>query len=426
MRIFRDLLLIATLSTPVAAHALESLDRVAAVVNDGIVMESEVNQRLSLVTLQLEARNAQLPPQQVLRSQVLDQLILEKLQAQIAKKQGVRVGDQELNDTLQRIAKENNLTLAQFREALIAQGRDYAQVRAQIRRDLLNQKVQQTLVNRRISVTDQEVQNYLNSGQNKTRLDAEYQVNNILVALPSPASPQQIKAAQKKAEDLIKRLKAGANFADLAVSESDAPNALNGGDLGWRKPGELPADIAAAIRELQPGEFSKIVRTPSGFNIIYVRDRRGDQTAMIEQARARHILIKPTEIRSPVQARAMIEELYQRVLNGEPFDELARRYSDDAASGSLGGELGWTLPGQLVPEFEQQVNQLGVNQVSKPFETRFGWHIVQVEERRTQDFTEEMRTNQARAEIRKRKFNEELNNWIRELRSEAYIDIKAR
>lgn len=426
MRIFKRLLLTAALLTPFSASALEPIDRVAAVVNDGIVMESEVNRRQTQITQQLQARQAQMPPMDIFRKQVLDQLIIESLQAQLAEKQGIRVSDQELNQTLQGIATQNSLTLAQFREALIAEGRDYGQVRNQIRQDLLLSKVQQSNVNRRISVTDLEVQNYLNSELAKGNDNTELLMNNILISLPSPASPQQIQAAERKAAEMINQLKEGAKFTDLAVSSSDAPNALSGGDLGWRKLAELPTSIALAANKLAAGEFSQPIRTPVGFNILYLRERRGEQQAIVEQSRSRHILIQQTEIRSAAQAKLFIDEIYSRLKEGEPFAELARRYSDDAGSGSLGGELGWVQPGQMVAEFEQVMNGLSVGEVSQPFESRFGWHIVEVEERRTADFSTEMRENAARNEIRKRKAAEELENWLRELRSEAYIDIKAR
>lgn len=426
MKIFKQFLITAALVAPISANALEPIDRVAAVVNDSIVMESEVNSRQSQITQQLQARSAQMPPADIFRKQVLDRLIIESLQAQIAEKQGIRVSDQELNQTLQNIASQNNLTLPQFREAIIAEGRNYAQVRNQIRQDLLLSKVQQSNVNRRISVTDLEVQNYLNSELAKGNDNTELLMNNILISLPSPASPQQIQAAERKASELIKQLNEGVNFSDLAVSSSDAPNALSGGDLGWRKLAELPTSIALAANKLNEGEFSQPVRTPVGFNILYLRERRGEQQAIVEQSRSRHILVRPTEIRSGEQAKLFIDELYQRLQEGEPFDELARRYSDDAASGSLGGELGWVQPGQMVAEFEQVMNELGVGEISQPFESRFGWHIVEVEERRTADFSTEMRENTARTEIRKRKSTEELANWLRELRSEAYVDIKAR
>ena len=426
MRTFKRLLATALLLTPLYAQALEPINSVAAVVNDGIVMASEVDRRVAQITQQLQARQANMPPADVLRSQVLEQLIIESLQQQVAKKQGIRVSDQELNQAMQRVAQQNNLSLPQFREAVIAQGGSYPEVRDQIRRDLLLQKVQESNVNRRISVTDLEVQNYLNSELAKGNDNTELLLSNILVALPSPASPQQIQAAEAKAQALVEQLKQGANFADLAVSSSDAPNALSGGDLGWRKLAELPTNIAMAANKLANGEYSQPIRTPSGFNILSLRERRGSQQALVEQSRTRHILVRPTEIRTQEQAKAFADELYARLSEGEPFDELARRYSDDPASGSLGGELGWVQPGQMVPEFEQQMNRLGVGEVSAPFESRFGWHIVEVTERRTEDFTSEMRENAARIEIRKRKSSEELQNWLRELRSEAYVDIKAR
>ena len=426
MRTFKRLVATAMLLTPLYAQALEPINSVAAVVNDGIVMASEVDRRVAQITQQLQARQANMPPADVLRSQVLEQLILESLQQQVAKKQGIRVSDQELNQAMQRVAQQNNLSLPQFREAVIAQGGSYAEVRDQIRRELLLQRVQETNVNRRISVTDLEVQNYLNSELAKGNDNSELLLSNILVALPSPASPQQIQAAQARAQELVGQLRQGANFADLAVSSSDAPNALSGGDLGWRKLAELPTNIAMAANKLENGQFTQPIRTPSGFNIISLRDRRGNQQALVEQSRTRHILVRPTEIRTQEQAKAFADELYTRLQEGEPFAELARRYSDDPASGSLGGELGWVQPGQMVPEFEQQMNSLAVGQVSAPFESRFGWHIVEVEERRTEDFSSEMRENAARTEIRKRKASEELQNWLRELRSEAYVDIKAR
>ena len=403
-----------------------ALDRVAVVVNESIIMSSEVDQRISDIRAQLTARKAQLPPAEVLANQVKEQLIIESIQLQLAERQGIRVSDSELNSTMNRIAQQNNLSLSDFRKALINEGRDYQQVRDQIRRELIISRVQQSNVNRRVTVTDQEVQNYLNSDLAKNQDRSEYLLSNILVALPSPASPEQIKSAQERANQLKAELDQGANFADLAVRSSDAPNALNGGDLGWRKAQELPTQIFSAVSGLSNGEVSKVVRTPSGFNLLQLRERRGDQATLVTETRARHILVAPSEIRTSAQAQAFAEELYSRYKEGEPFEELARRYSDDPGSGSLGGELGWIQPGKMVVEFEQQMDKLAINEVSEPFESRFGWHIVQVQERRQQDFTTEMRENQARSEIRKRKYDEALSTWLRELRSEAYVDIKVK
>jgi peptidyl-prolyl cis-trans isomerase SurA len=412
--------------TPIAAHAEPiPLDRVAVVVNDSIIMNSEVDQRVRDIKLQLTSRNAAMPADEVLRGQVQEQLILESIQLQLAEKQGLRVSDQELNQTMERIASQNNLSLADFRKALLNEGRDYQQVRDQVRREMLISRVQQNNVNRRVSVTDQEVQNYLNSDLAKQQDSTEFLLNNILISVPSPASPQQIQDAKARAEQIQAELTNGANFLDIAVRASDAPNALNGGDLGWRKATELPSSVFSAVAGLKVGEVSEIVRTPSGFNLLFLRDRRGEQATIVTETRARHILVAPSEIRSGDQAKAFAEEIYGRIKEGEPFDELARRYSDDPGSGSLGGELGWIQPGKMVAEFEQQMDKLGINEVSLPFESRFGWHIVQVQERRQQDFSTEMRENKARKEIRKRKYDEALSVWLREQRSEAYIDVKA-
>ena len=411
---------------PVAAHAEPiPLDRVAVVVNDSIIMNSEVDQRIRDIKLQLTSRNAAMPADDVLRGQVQEQLILESIQLQLAEKQGLRVSDQELNQTMERIASQNNLSLADFRKALLNEGRDYQQVRDQVRREMLISRVQQNNVNRRVSVTDQEVQNYLNSDLAKQQDSTEFLLNNILISVPSPASPQQIQDAKARAEQIQAELANGANFLDIAVRASDAPNALNGGDLGWRKATELPSSVFSAVAGLKVGEVSEIVRTPSGFNLLFLRDRRGEQATIVTETRARHILVAPSEIRSNDQAKAFAEEIYGRTKEGEPFDELARRYSDDPGSGSLGGELGWIQPGKMVAEFEQQMDKLGINEVSLPFESRFGWHIVQVQERRQQDFSTEMRENKARTEIRKGKYDEALSVWLREQRSEAYIDVKA-
>jgi peptidyl-prolyl cis-trans isomerase SurA len=366
-----------------------------------------------------------MPADDVLRGQVQEQLILESIQLQLAEKQGLRVSDQELNQTMERIASQNNLSLTDFRKALLNEGRDYQQVRDQVRREMLISRVQQNNVNRRVSVTDQEVQNYLNSDLAKQQDSTEFLLNNILISVPSPASPQQIQDAKARAEQIQAELANGANFLDIAVRASDAPNALNGGDLGWRKATELPSSVFSAVAGLKVGEVSEIVRTPSGFNLLFLRDRRGEQSTIVTETRARHILVAPSEIRSNDQAKAFAEEIYGRIKEGEPFDELARRYSDDPGSGSLGGELGWIQPGKMVAEFEQQMDKLGINEVSLPFESRFGWHIVQVQERRQQDFSTEMRENKARTEIRKRKYDEALSVWLREQRSEAYIDVKA-
>ena len=410
-----------------ASHSFAAavpLDRIAAIVNDGIVMQSELEQRITLVKEQLQARNTGLPPEGTLRKQVLNRLILESIQKQLAQRQGIRISDSQLNSTLSNIAAQNGLTLEQFREALIAEGRDYGLAREEIRNELLLTSVQQNLVNRRIRVSEQELQNFLSSEAGKSQISAEYQLGHILIAVPSQASPELIQQAERKAKDIYEKLQAGADFAETAVEFSNAPNALKGGDLGWRKASELPEKLSQAVRKLSKGEFNKPVRSPGGFHILKVRDKRGGDVQMVEQRLVSHILLKSNEIRSPAQTREQIGQLYQRLKQGEDFAAMAKELSDDPGSGSQGGSLGWTLDGQMVPEFEEVMNNTAVGEISQPFESRFGWHILTVEDTREEDMGVELQENRARSAIRKRKFNEELSTWLREIRSQAYVEIK--
>ncbi len=421
----QPLLALALLTVPLASLQAEVLDRIAAVVNEDIVLESELDQRLTLVRQQISAREGtRLPPEDVLRQQVLDRLILENIQLQIAERQGIRVSDRQLNEALGRIASQNNMTLAQFRDALVAEGQDYALAREQIRREILLTQVQQSSVNRRINVSEQEIQNFLDSELGQQQVQAEFNLRNILFALPESATPEMIQQAKQKAQDARRQLAEGTPFAELAIAVSNAPNALQGGELGWRRESELPEALANAVNKLSPGEISQPVKTPGGFHLLLLEDKRGGKVQLVEQTKVRHILLTPNEIRSAEQTRRLINDLYQRLREGQPFDELARRYSDDAASGSQGGDLGWTQNGQMVPEFEQVMNSTAKGEISEPFESRFGWHILQVQDYRTQDLGEEMLESQARSSIRQRKFNEELLNWLREIRSQAYVERK--
>ncbi|WP_417579247.1 peptidylprolyl isomerase [Nitrincola sp.] len=402
----------------------QQLDRIIAVVNDDIIMKSELDLRTQLISEQIQMQGVQVPPADILRQQVLDRLILDSLQLQIAEVQGLRISDRQLNETLEAIAAQNNLTLPEFREALIAEGQNYAQAREQIRRELLVSQVQQSNVNRRIQVSEQEIRNFLNSDAAQQQRQAEFLLSNILIALPSQATPDMIQAAERKAQEIYDTLMAGAEFADTAVSVSNAPNALNGGDLGWRDQNELPETLAAAISNLQPGDISRPIRTPGGFHILQVRERRGGEVTLVEQTLVSHILLTPNEIRSEQQTRNLAYDLVTRIRDGQPFENLARRYSDDPGSGSQGGDLDWAQEGQMVPEFEQVMGRTPVGEVSEPFESRFGWHILWVRDRRTQDMSSTMMENMARNTISQRKYNEELDNWLRELRSQAYVEIR--
>jgi len=400
------------------------LDRVVAIVNDGIVLQSELDDRMALIQAQLRERKTRAPAASVLRKQVLDRLILDSLQIQMAQERGIRISDRQLAMALENIARQNNLSLDQFRETLEAEGKSFDNAREQIRRELLITQVQRSMVNSRIRVTEQDLQNYLESDEGKSRTNPEYNLSNILFAVPNQASPAMIQEARKKAELLYQKLNEGADFAQAAISFSNAPNALKGGELGWRKINGLPLPLSQALKGLNKGQITEPVRTPGGFHILKINDTRGGSTMLVQQTQVSHILLKPTEIRNPLQTRKKIHELASRIQQGEDFTLLAKEYSDDPASGSEGGSLGWTQNGQMVPTFETVMNATPVGQVSEPFQSQFGWHILRVEDRRTEDVGSAVIENQARNTIRQRRFNEELENWLREIHSQAYIEIK--
>lgn len=399
------------------------LDSVVAIVNDDIVLESEFTQRIQIIRDQLTARNQRIPPDNILAPQVLDRLVLDNLMLQLAKKQGIKITDRQLNDAINNIASRNGMTLVQFREALLAEGQDYTAAREQIRREMLIAQVQQSNVSRRIRVSDLEIKNFLKSDA-ATANQTELLLSIILIGIPEQASAEQIQAAEAKANSIHQTLMDNADFAEMAIAASSAPNALNGGDLGWRKSTELPEKLAAVVTDMKPGDISAPVKAPSGFYITHLRDKRGGKVQLINQTKVRHILLKPSEIRTPAQTQKLIQRLYTRIEDGESFSTLAKELSDDPASGSEGGDLNWASPGQMVPEFEQVMARTSIDEVSAPFESRFGWHILEVQDRRTQDMGEKLLESQAKATISKRKFTEELGNWIREMRSAAYVEIK--
>jgi peptidyl-prolyl cis-trans isomerase SurA len=288
---------------------------------------------------------------------------------------------------------------------------------------MLVAQVQQSNVSRRIRISDQEIRAFLKSDAAKAN-QPELLLSTILIPIPDQASPQEIKDAEAKANGAYNELKSGANFAEMAIAISSDPNALNGGDLGWRKTAELPEVLAEVLVKVKAGEITAPIRTPSGFYITQLRDKRGGSTQLVQQTHVQHILLKPSEIRTAAQTKRLIDRLYTRINEGESFATLAKELSDDAASGSEGGELGWTSPGQMVPEFEQMMDRTPNGVMSEPFESRFGWHILKVIDRRTEDMSDKLLESQAKATIGKRKFAEELNTWMREIRAEAYVEIK--
>jgi peptidyl-prolyl cis-trans isomerase SurA len=418
-----------SLASPASAQSLAApeiieLDRIVAVVNDDVIVYSEMQARLRIVVEQLEKAGVPAPPKDVLEKQVLEQLILDRLQMQIGTLTGIRVDDESLNRQIADIARQNNLSLREFRDILARDGYNFTAFREEIRSELIKNRVQQRQVQDRVQVTDRDIDNYLATREKQGGNNTEYRVGHILVAVPDGASPEELAEARDEAEDIVARLNAGANFGRTAAAESDGRQALEGGDLGWRKTEELPTLFEKVVPKLANGELSEIVRSASGFHIIKLVDIRGAERLVVNQTHARHILIKTTEIISNNQARSRLTVLRSRIVNGADFNELARANSDDGGSAVKGGDLGWLSPGDTIPPFEKAMDALAVDEISKPFETQFGWHIVQVLGRRDRDSTEEVQRAKAGEALRKRKVDEELQNWFRQIRDEAYIEYR--
>jgi len=413
-------------STPDTAKqkpATEPLNHIVASVNDDVVLASELEKREAMVISQLQQQQAQLPAREALRKQVLDRLVLENLQLQMADRSGIRIDDEALNKNLRKMAGQNNMSLSEFREVLEQDGYDYVSFREQFRNQITINRVRQQMVENRIEVSEQEVDNLLATESSFSDQNREYHLTHILVSIQEAASPEQVQTAKARTQDILARLRGGADFAQVATAESDGQQALEGGDLGWRKSSQLPSIFTDIVVELKPGDISDPIRSPSGFHIIkLVETRGGEERHLIKQTRARHILLRPDALVSEQQVQTRIAQLRERIAQGEDFATLARAHSQDPGSGSNGGGLGWVTPGQMVPEFEQAMNELAPGDVSEPVKSRFGWHLIQVQERREQDDTDEHRRNSARESIRQRKTEEELQIWLRRLRDESYVE----
>lgn len=401
------------------------LDQVEAVVNESVILQSELNARISTIIGRLRSQGTSLPPRSVLEERVLEQLITESIQLQMAERAGMRISDNELNETMASIAGSNNMTLAQFESQLSREGVSYQEAREQIRNEMLTGRVQQRQVGNRVRVTDREVDNYLEATQGQGRTNAEYELAHILIQVNDPNDEEEAAAARAQIESLRQEIINGRDFRSVAVAESDASNALEGGNMGWRAESRLPSLVANVVPELAEGEVSPVLENSSGYHLVTVLNKRGGETTqMVEQSKVRHILVRPDETTSDTAAEAKIRELYTRLQEGASFAALARGESDDPVSGSDGGNLGWVGPGQMVPEFEQAMMNADVGELTGPFRSQFGWHILEVQERRQQDISREVRRGEARQAIYRRKFDLELQNWLREIRDEAFIEFK--
>jgi peptidyl-prolyl cis-trans isomerase SurA len=390
------------------------LDRIAAIVNDGVVLTSELDAQIEQISERLRAQKLELPAQNVLRQQVLDRLVIQEIQLQRASHDGIKVSDDTLNSALADVAKRNNLTLSQLPQALADQGIEYAHYREELRKEITLSLLRQRDVLDRISVTPKEIELYLEK-QAKQPGNHEYNVSHILIAVPQEATPAQLDQAAKRADEVYHKALSGEDFAKLAVAYSNSQTALEGGALGWRKGSELPTFLTDVIEKLKPGQVSEPLRTPTGFHIVRLNEVRGgeEQKAIEQQVHARHILMKTDALHDDATVRQKLQELRERVLKGEDFAGLAQTNSQDPGSASQGGDLGWTGPGTFVPEFEKVLEGLQIDEISEPFKTQFGWHIVQLLGRRTYDNTDEVKRRRAMEAIRASKSDEETELWRR-------------
>ena len=404
----------------------ELLDRVVAIVNDGVVLNSDLDAQVDAVSERLRQQKLELPPQNVLRQQVLERLVLQEIQLQRANHAGVKISDEMLNAALQDVAKRNNLTLTQLPDALKQQGVDYAEYREEIRREMMLQVLRQRDVLQHISVTPREIDQFLDRQAKTPSERNEYNVSHILIAVGQEASPAQQEAAARRAQEVYERSKAGEDFAKLAVAYSNSQTALEGGALGWRKGSELPTFLSDIIAKLKPGEVSEPLRTPTGYHIIRLNEVRGGTEAAVEnQVHVRHILMKTNDLADDATVRGKLAALRERILKGEDFAAVAQVTSQDPGSAAEGGDLGWAGPGTFAPEFEQEIAALKDNEISEPFKTQFGWHIVQMLGHRRFDNSDEIKRRQAMEAIRASKADEETELWLRRMRDEAYVEYKS-
>jgi peptidyl-prolyl cis-trans isomerase SurA len=432
LRILTGLLLALTLSGLAHGQTRELatrgvlIDRVAAVVNDGVVLASELDEQSEMITARLQAQSLELPPQNVLRQQVLERLVVQEIQMQRAQRAGIRVPDEALNEALQDIAEQNGITLAQLPRALAAQGIDYGAYRDSMRKELTLNLLRQRDVYQRINVSPRELEQFLDRQRRMPAQGSEFDVSHILVAVPQAASAEQLEQAAARAAEVTQRARDGEDFGRLALAFSNAQSALEGGALGWRRGPELPTFLAEIVTRLKPGEVSEPLRTPTGYHIVRLNDTRGGDTQqlVVDQVHARHILMKPNELQDDATVRQKLAQLRDRILKGEEFGAVASVTSEDPGSAALGGDLGWTNPGTFVPEFDRALDALDENEISEPFRTQFGWHIVQLLGKRQADVTEDLRRQRALMALRESKADEETELWLRRLRDEAYVEYR--
>ncbi len=418
---------LAIVALPVTSFSIyaEELDRIVAIVEQDIVMQSELNEQTERVKFQMQQQATRMPPNAVLQRQVMERLVLEKIQLQYAEQVKIEVGDDVLKLAIMDMAKQNNLNLEQFKKVLASENYQFDVFKEQIRQEIIISKLRKTEVDNKIRVRETEIDNYLRNESNTAELQ-EYRISHILISVPSEANNQQIQKAREKTEEVLNLVETGDDFGETAIRVSDGQQALEGGDLGWRKGSQVPGLFADSISALKVGENSGIITNASGFHIIQLTDKRNLEEFMIPQYKTRHILISPNELLPMEQVANRISNLKKRFdLEGDDnFAQIARTNSDDRTSALQGGDLGWVSEGEMVPEFEEIMTAIDIGMVSPPFETEFGFHILQVTETRNFDGTEAIRRDRARKAIRQQKLDERRQYWLRRLRDEAYVEYR--
>ncbi len=404
-----------------SAESMELINRIVAVVNNDVITQVELDNQIEAISKQIEKRGIPLPPEDVLKKQVLEQMIMDKIQMQYASEVGLKVDDEQLKKALQRIAADNKLTPEQFRQAVEKDGLSFDKFKEQIRSEIIKSRLRQREVDSKIVVTDSEISNYLKNQAQQGRSE-EYNLAHIFIGLPEQANAEQIKTALRRTERALAELKNGADFGQVAASFSDAPDALQGGAIGWKPAGQLPTSFTEMLQKMHPGEISGIIRSPNGFHIIKLVDKRDASThSIVTQTHVRHILIRTGEDVSEDDAKRKLQEILDRIKKGADFGEEAKLHSDDP-SASNGGDIGWVSPGDTVPEFQKAMDALQPGQISEPVHTPFGWHIIQVLGRRSEDVGKKKRTEEARKALAARKSDEAYQEWLRQLRDQAYVE----
>jgi len=413
------------LSNVNAADKIVKMDRIIAVVDKNAITEQELEEKVQTVSTQLESKGKALPSEKVLRKQILERLIVDNLQLQLAAERGIKVNDTQLDKTIMRIAEQNKMDIETFKDTLESDGIYYRKFREDMRTEITISRLKEAEVNKRVNVSDGEVDNYLTTQENsKNGQEEEFALSHILIRTPQESSPEDLDIAKTKIEEVLNLLNNGESFEQVSAKLSDASNALEGGNMGWRNSSQLPPAFLALLQGMETGDISKPVRSPSGFHVIKVIDKRtADSTLIVDQTNVRHILIKLNEVVSEQEAKLKMDSLKERLDNGDSFEDLARQYSEDGSANS-GGELGWVSPRDTVPQFETAMNELDIEEVSPPIRSPFGWHIIQVLERRKQDMTKDAARVKARNTIRKRKSEEAYQDWLHEIRDRAFVELR--